>query len=452
MGGEWKETTLGDEVDLLTGFPFKSEGYTDEENGIKLLRGDNVVQGAFRWTGVKRWPADDCDEYSRYQLASGDVVLAMDRPWIDAGLKYAAISKHDLPALLVQRTARLRGGSNLDTRFLRYIVGSASFTQHILAVQTGTAVPHISGQQIKEFRFALPPLSVQRAIADILGSLDDKIELNRRTNETLEAMARAVFKSWFVDFDPVVAKSKGRQPEGMDAETARLFPSSFQDSEIGRVPKGWRVVTLDSLWEFAVGGDWGSDSPSEINGSPAFCIRGADIPDLQAGGSGKMPRRYLKTPSLEKRRLQAGDLVVEVSGGSPTQSTGRPVLVLSELLERIEEPLVCSNFCRLVRLKNTDFSNLIFLWLRHLYGNDEFLQFENGTTGIKNLAFTEFSRSYPLAIPPDEILTPFNVITDALLTTRQWYGRQADSIRRTLDALLPPLLSGEITVPTARSV
>ena len=126
----------------------------------------------------------------------------MDRPWIEAGLKYSLVREPDLPALLVQRVARLRGCERLDTRFLYYVIGCRDFTQYVISVQTGTAVPHISAQQIKEFTFPLPPLSEQRVIAHILGTLDDKIELNRRMNETLEAMARALFKSWFVRFRP----------------------------------------------------------------------------------------------------------------------------------------------------------------------------------------------------------------------------------------------------------
>ena len=247
MAGEWEETTLGAEADLLTGFPFKSERYTDSPDSIPLVRGDNIVQGAMRWDGVKRWPISERGQYSMYELSENDVVLAMDRPWIEAGLKYATISKHDLPCLLVQRTARLRGGPNLETKFLRYIIGSREFTQHIHAITTGTAVPHISGKQIKDFKFLLPPLAEQKAIAELLGALDDKIELNRRMNATLEAMARALFQSWFVDFDPVRAKLDGRPPVALDPATAALFPDSFQDSSLGHIPKGWEAAELGQI-------------------------------------------------------------------------------------------------------------------------------------------------------------------------------------------------------------
>jgi len=164
----WKATTLGAEIDLLAGFAFRSAQYTNDGDGIRLLRGDNIIQGRLRWDDVKKWPANDTQDYARYQLAECDVVLAMDRPWVKAGLKHATIAADDLPCLLVQRTARLRGGANLDNHFLKLLIGSGAFTSHILGVQTGIGVPHISGQQIKDFEFALPPLLEQQSIASDL--------------------------------------------------------------------------------------------------------------------------------------------------------------------------------------------------------------------------------------------------------------------------------------------
>jgi len=164
-GDDWKETTLEAEIDLLAGFAFKSALYTNSETDIRLLRGDNIIPGSLRWEDVKRWSASDIAEYERYQISEGDVVLAMDRPWIKAGLKCAQISSADIPSLLVQRTARLRGNGNLKNRFLFRLIGSAAFTRHILGIQTGIGVPHISGQQIKDFPFSKPPIKEQIRIA-----------------------------------------------------------------------------------------------------------------------------------------------------------------------------------------------------------------------------------------------------------------------------------------------
>lgn len=190
MADEWPTVRLGDVAELVTGFPFKSDQYSGEPSSPRLLRGDNIAQGWIRWDRAKRWPIDATTAYGAHWLKEGDVVLAMDRPWIEAGLKYATVGPADLPALLVQRVARLRGTRDLDTRFLRYVIGSRAFTNHVLAVQTGTAVPHISGGQIRGFEFALPPLAQQAAIASMLGALDDKIELNQLILESCRELAK----------------------------------------------------------------------------------------------------------------------------------------------------------------------------------------------------------------------------------------------------------------------
>ena len=126
---------------------------------------------------------------------------------------------------------------------------SAFVQSQLKARSTGTTVLGIRQSELKKVEIPLPPLDEQNQIAHILGTLDDKIELNRQMNETLEAIARTIFKSWFVDFDPVRAKMEGRMPAGMDAETAALFPSAFQDSPLGKIPKGWKVSTLGEIGE-----------------------------------------------------------------------------------------------------------------------------------------------------------------------------------------------------------
>jgi hypothetical protein len=118
MGGEVRRIKLGEATDLLTGFPFKSAEFTTSPNDIRLLRGDNVIQGTTRWEGVKRWRASAINDYREFLLLPGDVVLAMDRPWIEAGLKHATLTEADCPSLLVQRVARLRARPGIDQRFL----------------------------------------------------------------------------------------------------------------------------------------------------------------------------------------------------------------------------------------------------------------------------------------------------------------------------------------------
>jgi type I restriction enzyme S subunit len=133
----WQLEPLDEHVDLLTGFPFSSSHYTNDYSCPRLLRGDNVIQKSLRWEDAKRWPTNRLDGLSVYLLKPGDVVLAMDRPWIEAGLKTARITEDDLPSLLVQRVARLRAKPSLNQRFLYYVITSPAFTEHVLLFCTG---------------------------------------------------------------------------------------------------------------------------------------------------------------------------------------------------------------------------------------------------------------------------------------------------------------------------
>lgn len=194
-GEGWVETTLGEEVDLLSGFAFKSSGYTNATSGVRLLRGDNIIQAALRWDDARRWPASEAAGYGHFALREDDVVLAMDRPWVSAGLKRAQISVDDLPCLLVQRVARLRAGKRLNSRFLFFLISSSPFVRHILGSQTGLGVPHISGQQIKGFRFSMPPVDVQLKIAVQLDTLTFATNRNSELLEQKQAALVALKRS-----------------------------------------------------------------------------------------------------------------------------------------------------------------------------------------------------------------------------------------------------------------
>lgn len=161
-------TTLGETTDIKVGFAFKSTGYSKDNEDVPLIRGDNVVQGRLRWDDVKRWPRRDLGQHEAYRLEAGDVLLAMDRTWVKAGLKYAILGPGDVPSLLVQRVARLRAKNVTSSGFVGLQIAAPEFTEYVLGIQTGLGVPHISGQQIADYRFRLPTLSEQSAIIERL--------------------------------------------------------------------------------------------------------------------------------------------------------------------------------------------------------------------------------------------------------------------------------------------
>jgi len=200
-GNDWEEVLLKSETDLLVGFAFKSKDYTENKEDVLLLRGDNIMQGSLRWEDVKRWKKSEYEDFQKYQLKENDVVLAMDRPWVKAGLKIARLSKIDLPALLVQRTACLRTKSKLDNSFLFYLLKSNRFMKYLIDVQTGIGVPHISGQQILDFSFDRPSLKTQQTIVQKLDSLSaetKKLEaIYQKKITDLEELKKSVLQKAF---------------------------------------------------------------------------------------------------------------------------------------------------------------------------------------------------------------------------------------------------------------
>ncbi len=221
-------------------------------SGVALIRSQNVYNDGFKKEGLAFIDNIHADELSNVAIHSGDVLLNITG---DSVARVCQVPDEVLPARVNQHVAIIRPNKDdLDARYLRYFLVSPQMQQLMLAFAAAGATRNaLTKGMIESFEVPALPLTEQRAIARILGSLDDKIELNRRMNETLEALARALFKSWFVDFDPVRAKAEGREPAGMDAETAALFPDSFEDTELGEVPKGWEVCALDELMELAYG-------------------------------------------------------------------------------------------------------------------------------------------------------------------------------------------------------
>jgi type I restriction enzyme S subunit len=226
---KWPKVKLADCVNLLAGFPFKSEQFTDNPDDVALVKGENVSQGCILWGISKRWPASDWEKMEKFHLLPGDVVVAMDRPWIPAGLKWSFIRASDPKALLVQRCARLRASDGrLDQNFLRFVIGGPGFESYVIPITTGVNVPHISGQQILDFEFPLSPLPIQRRIAGILSAYDELMENSQRRIRLLEAIARGLYREWFVHFRfpgheklPRVASTLGYIPQGWEVKLVK---------------------------------------------------------------------------------------------------------------------------------------------------------------------------------------------------------------------------------------
>ena len=291
----------------------------------------------------------------------------------------------------------------------------------------GSAQPVITQGSLNNINIPLPPFLEQESIALTLSCLDDKIELNAQMNKTLEEMAQAIFKSWFVDFDPF-----------KDGE--------FEDSELGKIPKGWKVGTLGELVHSTLGGDWGKEVLTDNYSQEVYCIRGADIPEIVKGNKGKMPTRYILPKNYLAKKLEPSNIVVEISGGSPTQSTGRVAYISKSLLLRYDKGMVCTNFCRAITpIEN--YSYFIYYYWTYLYEKGVMFLYENGTTGIKNFDLNSFLNREEIIIPKGEILNKFNEAMLSVFEIIFTNGLQTEQLKKLRDYLLPKLMSGEIRIP-----
>ena len=190
----WIKTSFEEHIDLLSGQAFKSAQYTTQPKDIRLLRGDNIEPSSLRWRDAKRWSINDVEAYKKYELKTGDLVIAMDRTWVSAGLKVAEVKSHDVPCLLVQRVARIRARKTFLQSLLIQYFTSHRFHQYVMSVQTETAVPHISATQIKDFPLLLPPLPEQRKIAKILQTWDRAIATTEKLIDASKQQKKALMQ------------------------------------------------------------------------------------------------------------------------------------------------------------------------------------------------------------------------------------------------------------------
>ena len=436
MAAEWSRCSLADLIDVKHGFAFEGEFIYDKPRGDVLLTpGNFVIGGGFKGDKVKYYdgpvPAD-------FVLDEGDLLVTMtdlSKQSDTLGFPAFVPSRSDGRRYLhnqrlgkvVVKDARL-----LDTRYLHYLLCSADYRHEVLASATGTTVKHTSPNRIRRFRFLRPPLPEQKAIAHVLGTLDDKIELNRRMSETLEAIARALFKSWFVDFDPVRAKAEGRDPD-LPRPLADLFPARLVDSELGEIPEGWEVGTLADLtllnpevWTRAT--------------RPAV-LHYVDLSNTKWGRiEAFTPYEAADAPSRAQRVLRAADTIIGtvrpgngsyafISEPGLTGSTGFAVL-------RPQVPR-CAEF---VYLTTTAPENIDIL--THLADGAAY-------PAVR----PEIVAATPIVCPDDEVLARFSRAVGPLLARMAQAERESRMLATVRDTLLPKLISGElrVAVPTLKT-
>ena len=417
---------------------------TNEDTGTKFLRITDIQGGKVDWESVP-FCEIDCKSKCKNLLRENDIVVA--RTGNSTGENYLFSSTAS--AVFASYLIRFRiNPSAAHPKFVWYQMRSRKWWNFISGAKTGSAQAGANAKVLGSYEVHLPAEADQKAIAHILGTLDDKIELNQKMNQTLEEIAKAIFKSWFVDFDPVRAKAEG-SPTGLPSEISDLFPDELVESEIGQIPNGWELTFLTKQLSFVLGGDWGKADQSGETPHECRCVRGADIANLQQFKWSDMPKRYLKDSSFKKRSLQDWDIVFEISGGSPTQSTGRSVLITEQLRDAYETPVTASNFCRLLRFNDPQTALFHYQKFRSSYDRDEFFMYETGTTGIKNFGFKYYSEEIPYCLPPSAMLNEFFKIVQPMIEKSGFNMKENLLLSELRDTLLPRLISGELRIPDA---
>lgn len=360
----------------------------------------------------------------------GDILISNIRPYFKK-IWFATFDGTSSTDVLI-----LRGNKNIYNKYLYYVLSNDYFFDYTTKSAKGTKMPRGDKNAIMDYLVPKLSFKEQKAIADTLSSLDDKTELNNKINENLEQQAQAIFKHWFIDFE-------------FPDENGNPYKSSggeMVESELGMIPKGWEVLKLEDLVTHIESGNWGKEKEEGNYTEKSLCIRGTDIPEVKRGGKGDMPTRYIIPRHVENKALKKGDIVVEMSGGSPTQSTGRSLYINQELLDNYSVPILCTNFCKIFKVKEKYEKMFYYNW-EYLYSMGHMFSYENGTTGIKNLDEKSLLQNNLIANPTKEILLKFNEYIAVINKNKAIIGNQNQTLSQLRDTLLPKLMSGEIRIP-----
>lgn len=319
-----------------------------------------------------------------------------------------------------------------DERFVYYFLKQFDFQGY----NSGSAQPSLNRNFLHPVPVDVPPLSEQRAIAHLLGTLDDKIELNRRMNETLEAMARALFKSWFVDFDPVRAKMEGRDP-GLPKHNSGLFPGSFEESELGEIPDGWEVKPIGDLAE-VVGGS--TPKTGRIEYWEGGTHHWATPKDLAGLSVPVLLETERKVTDVGLAQISSGVL----PAGTVLLSSRAPIgyLAIAEIPVAINQ-----GFIAMMPKKST--SNL-FLLFWSFFAHDAILSRANGST-FQEISKTNF-RPIPLVAPMSDVMQAFDERVRPLYRRIVENERESRTLADLRNALLPKLISGELRVKSGSHI
>lgn len=346
------------------------------------------------------------NELKRFTVKTNDLIISCSGT---IG-KIDLIKENDEKGIISQALLILRPNLEVvNPKYLYYFFKSNYGYNCIVSRSMGSVQVNIAKREfIENIKINLPSKDNQNKIVKILENIDKKIELNNQINENLQGVIRNYYKEKVVNNSDFILKN------------------------------------MDELVEKTIGGDWGKEESTGNYNSEVLCIRGADIPEMDCGNQGKVPTRFILEKNLINKQLNGNEIIIEISGGSPTQSTGRCAYITNELKKIFDKPLICTNFCRAIKLKDDKYLPIFYMRLKELYSKNIMFLYENGTTGIKNLDLSSLMENEELSIISDEDINKFNELFYAINKKIIKNAHENRALEILRDTLLPKLMNGEI--------
>lgn len=391
-------------------------------SGVHVIKVYNIMAGLTKLSDLDLTATEIEEKYSRTRLKGGELIVSI----VGTIGKTAIVPKEFAGCNIVRAIALIDIKEEFLSLWTKYYIDSPKGQEYIKGNLNTTVQPTLNIKSLSNMPIPFYGTVYTKKAVNILSTIDNKIQLNKQINENLEQQAQALFKSWFVDFEP-------------------FKDGKFVDSELERIPEGWKVGTFKDIIHSTLSGDWGKECKQGNHIQKVFCIRGADIPNIKRGDKGNMPTRFIIEKNFQSKALMDGDMVIEVSGGSPTQATGRACRISCGLLDKYNHSIVCTNFCRAIKPLSQYSSFLYYMW-EMFYNQGIMFSYENGTTGIKNLDINRLIQKEPIIIPPVEIALEFEKITQIYYEKIQSNGVESEKLSQLRDTLLPRLMSGELAI------
>ena len=430
MRSEWLEVRLGDHVDACLGkmLDVKKNKGTPEP----YLGNSNVRWGTFDLVNLAEMRFEPHEE-ERYGLLSGDLIVCEGG---EPG-RCAIWTGTNSPRMKIQKALhRIRPKGNLNNYFLYYWFCYAAKAGLLEQHFTGTTIKHLTGKAIAALKIPLPPIEFQMALVDVLKTLDDCIALLRETNATLEAIVQALFKSWFVDFDPVHARARGEQPAGLAPEVAALFPDSFEESALGLVPNGWCWRTMDDVSTVGIGKtpprkepQWFSENLDDV---PWVSIKDMGTAGVFINNTSE----FLTPASIDRFNVRVVPdntvlLSFKLTVGRLSITDGEMVTNEAIAHFKLGEDSPLSSAYIYLALRQFNFESL------------------SSTSSIAEAVNSKTVRAIPILVPSPSLVTMFNDYANPIFNRIKLLEKQAQTLANLRDTLLPRLISGQLRLPDA---